>query len=70
MKVAVVKKGCVACGSCVKGCPVRALSIDRGLYAVVDAGICVGCGRCAKACPAGIIDLVAKETLTHEKALV
>lgn len=48
---------CVACGQCTKTCPKQAISIYKGMYAVVDGG-CVGCGICAKACPAGIISLV------------
>ena len=29
----VEQKDCVACGCCVKVCPVKAIQIDRGLYA-------------------------------------
>jgi len=45
----------VACGSCEKVCPRKAISIWRGLYAVVDESRCIGCGICAKECPASII---------------
>lgn len=48
---------CVACGCCVKVCPKRALTIDRGVCAKVDEGLCVGCGKCAKECPAGVIEI-------------
>ena len=41
-------KECVACGTCVKVCPVGAISVYKGLYADVSAK-CVGCGRCAAA---------------------
>jgi len=51
---------CVACGQCAKECPKQAISIYKGMYAVVDE-TCVGCGKCAKACPAGIITLVEAE---------
>lgn len=62
-KVAAVTKGCVACGTCVKPCPVSAISVYRGLYAVVDTEKCIGCGKCAAVCPAGIIELNAREAV-------
>jgi len=46
---------CVACGSCVKVCPRKAISIYRGIYACVDESKCIGCGLCVKECPASII---------------
>ena len=49
------QKVCVACGCCVKVCPLSAVRIERGLHAVVDPVRCVGCGKCAKECPASII---------------
>ena len=30
------KKQCVACGVCVKECPMNAISIWKGCYAVID----------------------------------
>ena len=56
-KKAVVEKDyCVACGCCVKVCPLGAIQIDRGRWAVVSER-CVGCGRCANACPASVISV-------------
>ena len=52
---------CVACGCCVKVCPLGAVAVYRGIYAQVDAGRCVGCGKCAAICPAEIITLVSRE---------
>lgn len=49
-------KECVACGTCVKVCPVGAISVYKGLNADVSAK-CVGCGRCAAACPASVIEM-------------
>ncbi|OUP46452.1 4Fe-4S binding protein [Pseudoflavonifractor sp. An187] len=46
---------CVACGCCVKFCPLSAVEVFHGLYAKVDPARCVGCGKCAKECPASII---------------
>ena len=60
-KRAYIEKNCVACGNCVKSCPMNALSIFRGLYAVVNENKCVGCGKCALACPAGIIEVKLRE---------
>lgn len=52
---------CVACGSCVKVCPLDALSIWRGVVALVDQGRCVGCGTCTRECPAGALSLADRE---------
>ena len=55
-KAKVQKTECVSCGTCVKVCPVGAISIKKGLFADV-AQNCVGCGKCAKACPASVISI-------------
>lgn len=59
--VAHIEKGCVACGSCAKVCPKGAISIFKGLYAVVNENKCIGCKKCAIACPADIIDIRLRE---------
>ncbi len=48
-KYAVIGKNCVACGCCVKVCPLGAVSVWKGVTAVVDDSVCVGCGKCAAA---------------------
>ena len=58
---------CVACGCCEKVCPLKAITINKGIYANVNEDICVGCGRCAKECPATIIEIVEVE---HEEKSV
>lgn len=58
--IAVVDKKCVACGSCNKVCPRKAITIVDGIIAKVNEELCVGCGICIKACPAGIIKKVAR----------
>lgn len=56
-RYAAVGEECVSCGSCLKVCPRAALSIWKGVTAVVDESLCIGCGKCARECPAGIIEL-------------
>lgn len=54
-KVARVGGECVACGSCIRVCPLGAIRVDSGVIALVNEEKCVGCGKCAKTCPAGVI---------------
>ena len=56
-KAKVKKEQCVACGCCVKVCPRAAITVPKGICAVIDEQLCVGCGKCAKECPASIIEL-------------
>ena len=56
-KAYVEQKDCVACGCCVKVCPMNAIHVCYGLYAQVDEDKCVGCGKCAKECPATVIEI-------------
>ena len=51
----VPREQCVACGCCVKVCPMQAIEIVRGIMAQVTEDKCVGCGKCAKECPASVI---------------
>ncbi len=53
----VARKDCVACGCCVKVCPLSAIQIWNGIWAKVDRTKCVGCGKCARECPASIIEI-------------
>lgn len=52
---------CVACGCCAKVCPKSAITIPKGIYAVINEDLCVGCGKCVKECPASIINLEVSE---------
>lgn len=56
-KAMVDQNVCVACGCCVKVCPLAAIHVHRGLFATVDHTKCVGCGKCAKECPASVITM-------------
>lgn len=60
-KAVVNIRDCVACGCCIKVCPKNAISVPRGVYAVIDTALCVGCGKCAKECPASVIALEVTE---------
>lgn len=48
---------CVACGSCVKVCPLNLINIEQGVFAKINLDRCVGCGKCAKTCPASVIEI-------------
>lgn len=54
---AYVGDACVACGCCVKVCPLSAIRVWRGIRAEVDEKRCVGCGKCARECPASVIEI-------------
>ena len=54
-RAVVDEKACVACGCCVKVCPLGAIEVVRGIAARVDWSKCVGRGKCAKECPASVI---------------
>ena len=49
------QEDCVACGCCVKVCPLQAIEVVRGITAQVRQEKCVGCGKCARECPASVI---------------
>ena len=53
---------CVACGCCLKACPLGAISIPVGIHAVINTEKCVGCGKCTVACPASIIHIAVQDT--------
>ena len=46
--------GCIACGICVKNCPMSAIRIESN-HAVIDEDKCIACGMCAVKCPRGAI---------------
>ena len=56
-KAFVAQEDCVACGCCVKVCPLGAIRIVKGIMAQVNMDQCVGCGKCAKECPASVIEI-------------
>lgn len=54
---------CVACGSCLKVCPLQIIQINRDIVAEIDTKKCIGCGKCIKACPASIIEINRMEVV-------
>ena len=56
-RAVVDQSACVACGCCVKVCPLQAIEIVRGVMAQIKPEKCVGCGKCAKECPASVIEI-------------
>ena len=63
-KAFVNQKFCVACGCCLTACRLGAISIPKGVCAIIEKEKCVGCGMCAKKCPASIITI--QEVQTNE----
>jgi len=55
------KEYCVSCGTCIKACPLQAISVPDGISAVVELGRCIGCGVCARECPASVIKVVTAD---------
>ena len=59
-RLARVSRECVACGSCLRGCPKGAIRIVSGVTAQIDGNICIGCGKCTRICPADVITIVQR----------
>lgn len=53
------KELCIACGSCIERCPVKAISLED--IATVNRNLCLGCGLCASICSEQAIILKLRE---------
>ncbi len=51
----VLPKKCVACGTCVRDCPVDAITLSDVAY--IDSKKCIGCAHCIAVCPESAIDI-------------
>ena len=48
-RASVDQGSCVACGCCVRVCPLSAIQVVKGITAQVDEERCVGCGKIGRA---------------------
>jgi uncharacterized protein len=65
----VVTKGkCVTCGTCVRECPVDAITV--GTVAAIDSRRCIGCAHCIAICPNAAIDIPWNMSHEVNKALM
>lgn len=56
-KAVVEERDCVACGCCVKVCPLGVIQVLHGITARVNPDKRVGCGKCVRERPASVIQL-------------
>ncbi len=50
--------GCLGLGSCIKVCPVDAISYDEDNCVWVNKDLCISCGKCVDICPTGVIKMI------------
>ncbi|MBN1412822.1 MAG: 4Fe-4S binding protein, partial [Spirochaetales bacterium] len=55
------KYGCLGLGSCIKVCPVDAISYDSEGLVWVNRETCIGCGKCIDVCPTGVMRFIPYE---------
>lgn len=56
------KYSCLGLGSCVKICPVKAISYTADGLVKVDESTCISCGKCAVVCPTGAMKMIPADT--------
>ncbi len=61
---------CTGCGSCVTGCPERALQLIDGKARVVSDLFCDGLGACIGDCPEGAIEIETREAEPYDEHTV
>jgi Na+-translocating ferredoxin:NAD+ oxidoreductase RNF subunit RnfB len=54
------KASCLGQGSCLKICPVGAISYDGEGLVWVDKDLCVSCGKCIDICPTGVLRYIPR----------
>lgn len=59
-EIACSKKRCIACGGCVRVCPVSCHRVAPDHTHIFDRARCVLCGKCADACPTGALERVGR----------
>ncbi|MDD4353713.1 MAG: DUF362 domain-containing protein, partial [Candidatus Nanoarchaeia archaeon] len=55
IRPSVNEKKCIACGTCVKNCPVNAITLDKKAF--INSKICIGCATCIGVCPSRAINI-------------
>ncbi|HUW42378.1 MAG TPA: EFR1 family ferrodoxin [Rectinemataceae bacterium] len=65
LPLAVDPERCTACGTCVRICPERALSLEPGAAVPVRGERCSLCHRCVAFCPAGAIGIAGGRYLAY-----
>lgn len=60
---------CVKCKTCVKACPVKAVSLESGSVHI-DMNRCIGCGVCARQCPNNVLELDRRSANVPPKTTV
>lgn len=51
-----VVEGCIKCGTCIKVCPTRAITINNNCFEI-DLKKCIFCGNCSFYCPVKAIKM-------------
>ncbi len=59
------ESSCIACGNCVRKCPVNAIKMKD--IAIIDSNLCVGCASCTVICPVSAISNSWQVSNFHEK---
>ena len=57
------KVGCIKCELCVKNCPQKCITMDKGIP-IVDYSKCVSCGTCIAKCPTKSLKLIESDVIT------
>src|SRR5690554_4294509 len=52
------KSSCLHLGSCIKVCPVGAISKDKDGYIIVDEKACISCEKCVQICPTNAMHMI------------
>ena len=61
-----ILEGCVRCGTCIKVCPTKAISIDGDNFKI-DLRRCIFCGNCAFYCSKSAIKMSENYELATDK---
>lgn len=56
------KYGCLALGSCIRVCPVNAITRGDDQRIYVDRGTCIACEKCVEVCPTKVMRMVPHDS--------